>query len=258
MIVDELIIEDYLRGDVNRDGMVNIADVNVVIDIILGAVLDAETMLRADVNEDSSINISDVNEIINIILNPVEVEEHEWVDLGLPSGTLWATCNVGASSPEQYGDLFAWGETEPKDYYDWGTYKWSDGTEDSLTKYCEMVDNKNELDPEDDAAFVNWGPSWRMPTLKQQLELLRKCTWQWTMRVDVNGLLVTGPNGNSIFLPAAGDGFLGRHSDVGQSGSYWSREGSTLANGIGFDSERVFGIFGVRVFGMSVRAVYTP
>ena len=262
-IVDELIIEDYLRGDVNQDGAVNIADVNVVIDIILGAVLDAETMLRADVNEDSSINISDVNEIINIILNPVEVEEHEWVDLGLPSGTLWATCNIGASAPEQYGDYFAWGETEPKDYYYWETYKWCEGSENTLTKYCTdseygTVDGKTVLDPQDDAAFVNWGPSWRMPTLEQQLELLEKCTWQWTTRDDVNGLLVTGPNGNSIFLPAAGEGFLHVHADVGRWGEYWSREGTTLADGICFDSEGIYMFSGVRVFGRSVRAVYTP
>ena len=107
-------------------------------------------------------------------------DNHEWVDLGLPSGTLWATTNVGASKPEEYGDYFAWGETKPKSVYDWDTYKWCKGDDyHQLTKYCNLsnygdngfVDNKTELDPGDDAAYVNWGSKWRMPSLEQMQEL---------------------------------------------------------------------------------------
>ncbi len=156
---------------------------------------------------------------------------HEWVDLGLPSGTLWATCNVGASDPEEYGDYFAWGETAPKDYYHWSTYKWCNGSWTTLTKYCTdsrygyngFVDNKTELDPEDDAAYVNWGPSWRMPTAEQQRELYEKCSSVWTTHNGVNGRLFTGPNGNTLFLPAAGYLWYESLYYVGSYGRYWSR-----------------------------------
>ncbi len=158
-------------------------------------------------------------------------ENHEYVDLGLPSGTLWATCNIGASAPEEYGDYFAWGETDPKDYYDWSTYKWCNGSSKTLTKYCTdssygyngFVDNKTELDPEDDAAYVNWGPSWRMPTSNQYSELCGLCTWEWTQRNGVNGRLVTGPNGKTLFLPAAGMLWNDYLYDSGSTGHYWSR-----------------------------------
>ena len=111
---------------------------------------------------------------------------HEYVDLGLPSGTLWATCNVGAATPQDYGNHYAWGEVEPKDNYDWRTYKY--GRETKLTKYCfdseygkdGFTDSKETLDLEDDAAYMNWGGNWRMPTHKQQLELSLKCYWLWT------------------------------------------------------------------------------
>ena len=129
----------------------------------------------------------------------------------MPSGTLWATCNIGANSPEEYGDYFAWGETAPKDDYNWSNYKWCNGVYQTPTKYCDksyagyngFVDNKTELDPEDDAACVNWGPSWRMPTTEQEKELYEKCSSSWTVRDGVNGRLFIGPNGNILFLPAA-------------------------------------------------------
>ena len=138
------------------------------------------------------------------------------VDLGLPSGTLWADRNVGADAPEANGDLFAWGETEPKDYYDWSNYKWCNGTSNKMTKYCFQaycgpVDDKTVLDLEDDAAYVNMGSEWRMPTKDEMLELMDNCSWTWTTQNGVNGYKVTGNNGNSIFFPAAPynmDGFL--------------------------------------------------
>ena len=162
-------------------------------------------------------------------------EEGDWVDLGLPSGTIWATRNVGASSPEDYGDYFAWGETAPKSYYDWGTYKWCNGSYYTLTKYCTnsgygyngFVDNKTELDPSDDAACAHY-PGGRMPSLEQIQELCNNCTWQWTQRNGVNGQLVTGPNGNTMFLPAAGGRWGESLSGVGSYGGCWSR---TLGSG---------------------------
>ena len=173
---------------------------------------------------------------------PVTSDNHEYVDLGLPSGTLWATCNVGANSPEEYGDYFAWGETVPKELYDWSNYKWWKWEWDSISSdfitadvtwykyyyrdwennaYVEG-DNKMELDPEDDAAYVNWGARWRMPTLEQINELVEYCDWQWTSKNDVNGQLITGPNGKTIFLPAAGGPADVLYYD-GISGYYWSR-----------------------------------
>ncbi|MBO5706256.1 MAG: DUF1566 domain-containing protein [Bacteroidaceae bacterium] len=149
------------------------------------------------------------------------------VDLGLPSGTLWADRNVGADSPEAYGDYFAWGETTPKDYYYWSKYKWCKGSYTSLTKYCigssyGTVDNKTTLDLEDDAAYVNMGEEWRMPTIDEQFELQNKCTWTWTTQNGTKGYKVTGPNGNYIFLPAAGDRYYSELYGAGSRGYYWS------------------------------------
>ena len=135
---------------------------------------------------------------------------------------------MGANSPEDYGDYFAWGETAPKETYNWSPYKWCYGSARDLSKYCTntscgTVDNKTELDSADDAAYVNWGEDWRMPTLAQQKELLNNCTRTWMTLNGVNGTLVTGPNGNTIFLPATGyrwDAFL---SGAGSYGYYWSR-----------------------------------
>ena len=136
------------------------------------------------------------------------VDSRAYVDLGL--SVKWATCNVGANSPEEYGDYFAWGETKPKDSYKWSTYKWCNGSKDKLTKYCKesyygRVDNKTVLDLVDDAAHVNLGGAWRMPTKEEIRELKDNCTWTWTTQNGVNGYLVTSKkNDNSIFLPAAG------------------------------------------------------
>ena len=159
-----------------------------------------------------------------------QTNNHEYVDLGLPSGTLWATCNVGANSPEEYGNYYAWGETEPKSVYDWSPYKWCKGSYDTLIKYNTnssygTVDNKTVLDLEDDAAHVNWGGDWRMPTQDEIKELWDSdnCTWSWITQNGVNGYRVTSKsNGNSIFLPAAG--FRHRISlyEAGSCGGYWS------------------------------------
>ena len=194
-------------------------------------------------------------------------DEHEWVDLGLPSGTLWATCNVGASSPEEYGDYFAWGETEPKADYNWANYKWCNGSYNTLTKYCTnssygTVDSKTELDIEDDAAYVNWGENWRMPTLDQQTELQTKCTWTWTTQNGVNGRLVTGPNGNTLFLPAAGYRTDSSLYYARSFGYYWSRtlesRSPYYAYYVWFNSDGVHRDYLDRCGGFSVRAVRVP
>ena len=217
-------------GDVNCDGYVTIGDVTVLIDFLLGIDVSPFNMTNADCDKNENVSISDVTELIDYLLAGFwSWDPHTFVDLGLPSGTLWATCNVGASAPEDYGDYFAWGETVPKEFYKWNTYKWCKGSEHTLTKYCTdssygyngFVDNKTELDPEDDAAYVNWGVSWRMPTFEQYQELYDICTSQRTTRNGVNGRLVTGPNGNTMFLPAAGYHDVSLHDDG--TCYYWSR-----------------------------------
>ena len=142
-----------------------------------------------------------------------DIRLRQAVDLGLPSGLKWASCNIGANAPEDYGNYFAWGETTTKADYSWATYKHANGAENKLTKYCNdasygdngFTDDKTTLEPEDDAAHVNWGGVWRMPTDAEWTELREQCTWTWTTQNGVNGYLVTSEvNSNSIFLPAAG------------------------------------------------------
>ena len=190
-----------------------------------------------------------------------------YVDLGLPSGLKWATCNVGATTPEEYGDYFAWGETEPKDYYNWSTYKYCNGSSTTMTKYCTgsyygTVDNKTTLELTDDAARVNWGGKWRMPTIAEQKELRNtsNCTWTWTTQNGVEGYKVTSKvNGNSIFLPAAGYRYYGSLDFAGSCGYYWSSSlhtsyGSSAFNvNFGFSYVDWNGYY--RYNGQSVRAV---
>jgi hypothetical protein len=192
-------------------------------------------------------------------------EDHDYVDLGLPSGTLWATCNVGASSPEEYGDYFAWGETEPKEEYSWSTYKWCEGNYDTQTKYCTdsyygTVDNKTILDLEDDAANVNWGGSWRMPTKEEQVELLTECNWTLDTMNGVDGYTITGPNGNSIFLPISGYFSDTNVEDIGYNGTYWSSEQksdySSQAYVIDIYNDGDISLFAnSRYYGLSIRPV---
>ena len=233
-----------MRGDCNQDGSVNIADVTCLISYLLSHNASAIDLAVADCDQDGSINIADVTCLINRLLSGRWPEAaHEWVDLGLPSGTLWATCNIGADNPEDYGDYFAWGETEPKEVYSWATYKWCNGDYNTLTKYCSnsdygangFVDNKKELDPEDDAAYVNWGSSWRMPTMAQLQELVENCTWQMTTKNGVEGQLAKGPNGKTLFLPAASYYYNSWFSEEDITGDYWSREGGYSSSFLAFD-----------------------
>lgn len=162
---------------------------------------------------------------------------YEWVDLGLPSGTRWASRNIGAKDPESYGDYYAWGEVTTKEIYYWHTYQHSRGDAYcSITKYCPLgingfgytygyagyTDNRTILEPCDDAATVNWGEGWRMPTKEEMEELLNNCTNVWTSINGVNGRKFIGSNGNSIFLPAAGNYYDVLLLEDDADGYYWS------------------------------------
>ena len=256
-----------VKGDVNGDGSVTSVDVTVLYNFLLNG--DVSGLANGDVDGDGYITSGDVTFVYNILLGiePAE-EEHEYVDLGLPSGTLWATTNVGAENPEDYGDYFAWGETTPKENYSWSNYQWCNGTYNTLTKYCTksnygyngFVDNKTELDSEDDAATANWGPEWCMPSYAQIQELLDNCTTQLTTRNGVNGYLVTSNlNGASFFVPAAGKWLSGGLDVAGSYGYFWSRTLYTDypygAYNMGFQASYVTWFNGDRYNGRSVRAV---
>ena len=198
-----------------------------------------------------------------------DIRPRQAVDLGLPSGLKWASYNIGATRPEEYGDYYAWGETAPKADYSWATYKHAKGVSDKLTKYCTntsygyngFTDDKTTLEPKDDAAHVNWGGAWRMPTDAEWTELRTQCTWTWTTQNGVNGYLVASKtNNNSIFLPAAGYRDYGTDLNyAGSHGGYWS---SLLHGGypdgarsIYFDSGYVGSYNDNRYCGQSVRPV---
>lgn len=194
---------------------------------------------------------------------------YEYVDLGL--SVKWATMNVGAAKPEDYGYYFAWSETEPRTEYNWTTYKYCKGSRNTITKYCDdsdygndgFTDNKSILDLDDDAAHVNWGGSWRMPTLEEMKELIDNCTWIWTTMNGYNGYKVQsnqpGYTDNWIFLPASGCRYNSLLSNEGSYGYYWS---STLsadysrdAYGLVFFSNNIGWYYNYRYNGYSVRPV---
>ena len=193
----------------------------------------------------------DVEKIVEVDYDFVSVSGvecgHEYVDLGLPSGMLWATYNVGATKPTENGDYFAWGETEPKKDYSWSTYKWctvdSTGALDKLLKYSN-IDSTTVLEAEDDAATANWGNAWRMPTMKESIELVNGCNWDWTY--DFQGTKVAGMvgtskvNGNIIFLPQAHSYTGAKLTTTVDDGYIWSSTLSTVVdnNGNGYDNKK--------------------
>lgn len=205
----------------------------------------------------------------------------EYVDLGLPSGIKWAKRNLGASKPSDYGDYYAWGETTPKPKkakYNWATYKWMQAGQSDwkhITKYTvadgqtEAIwydaggnfigDNKTTLIAGDDAATANLGSPWRMPTIDEIKELLDNCTWTWTTQDGKNGYQVDGPNGNSIFLPAAGYREGSGLRAAGRWGTYWlsslSRTNSDRALNLSFDSGVHYLSNNDRFIGFTVRPV---
>ena len=188
--------------------------------IVAGVQTAMAQKMIVTLNDNSKVtySISQVKEV-----SFVESEEHEYVDLGLPSGTLWATCNIGANSPEEYGDYLAWGETTTKSDYNWSTYFDTDNGS-SFKKY-NSNGGLTELQPTDDAATANWGSDWQMPSLAQIQELCSSnTTTEWTQVNGVNGRKITSKsNGNSIFLPAAGYRIATGLDGAGSYGYYWSR-----------------------------------
>ena len=193
------------------------------------------------------------------------VNGYDYVDLGL--SVKWATFNVGATKPEEYGGYYAWGETEQKRYYDLSTYKWYDGLYKTLTKYKNksrdlvMENIQTILDPEDDVAHVKWGGSWRMPTLEEQDELRANCIWKWydSGNTEFNGVAgykviskVEGYKDRFIFLPAAGHRYETNIQNI-DGGYYWSSSNNQWY--LYFDSYGHYTHYIGRTFGQSVRPV---
>ncbi|MBR5061197.1 MAG: hypothetical protein IKX24_03545 [Prevotella sp.] len=209
---------------------------------------------RCDVNGDGVVNIADVTYVIDHVLGKGHASTPQAIDLGLPSGTKWASCNVGATKPEEYGGYYAWGETEEKEVYNWSTYIHCDGSSSTCHDLGSDISGT-----EYDVAHVKWGGDWVMPTLDDIKELRDNCISEWTTVNGVNGRKFTGPNGNSIFLPAAGYRWNGDLDDAAGGGYYWSstQDPSTsyLACFLGFYSGDAKWYRRSRDCGQSVRPV---
>lgn len=193
---------------------------------------------------------------------------HEWVDLGLPSGTLWATCNIGATSPEGCGNYYAWGEKSTKSIYNWNTYKYAKGAANKLTKYINsssfgnygFTDNLIQLQTVDDPAVSAWGGGWRTPSKAQWNEMLAYTTIEKTVQNGVEGMLFTSKkNKQTLFLPAAGDRWDGKLYYVGSRGYYWSgsfnADNSREAWGLYFESYTFSMNSYYRYYGFNVRPI---
>lgn len=165
------------------------------------------------------VNVDETNAQPSIT-NPINVQ-NDSVDLGLPSGILWAACNIGASSPSEIGEYFAWGEKEAKDAYGWETYELCHGSYSSIFKYTED-DGKSILEPQDDVANSELGSEWRIPTKEDMEELVEQCEWKWSSQNGQLGWKVIGPNNKYIFLPASGAASSYRIAGVNELGRYWT------------------------------------
>ena len=206
----------------------------------------------------------------NTPTNPTNPTTGEWVDLGLPSGLLWATCNLGATNPEDYGDYYAWGETSAKETYNWSTYRYAtvdaNGDLQTLTKYNTSdtygtIDNKTTLEASDDVATAVLGSGARIPTKAEWQELLDNTTAEWTTQNGVNGRKFTAANGNSLFLPAAGYRYGSSLDLDGSRGACWSSSlyesypGGAWNMFFSSDGQYVGSSRRNRGYGQSVRAV---
>lgn len=197
--------------------------------------------------------------IFDYAVSGIDENNHEYVDLGLPSGLKWAVCNVGANKPEAYGNYYAWGETATKSDYSWEKYFDTSDKGVTFTKYT--TETKTVLDPEDDAAHVNWGGTWRMPTDEEWQELIDNCTWRWTIYNGKFGYRVTSKtNGYSIFLIATGtylNTVLVGNDDYG---AYWTSSlnmnNSSNSNAVTFDTSNYYLFTAERRCGGAVRGVF--
>lgn len=243
------------------------------------------TAIVGDMDGDGRLSIDDVTLLVNTILGdspertlrladgetpwPEEptADTHEYVDLGLPSGTLWATCNVGASAPEESGQYFAWGETQPKTIYDWPHYTLCKGSIATLTNYCMnekygTADRLSELADNHDAATTRWGKAWCMPTKAQAEELLSPTNTRITSTTinGINGFTISSLSGDaSIFLPAAGAVIDTTNSMAGEHAEYWTRslqtDDSSRAHYMYIDSYRPITDNQLRFIGCPIRPV---
>lgn len=244
----------------------------------LHAVGGGTAVITCSANDGSGVKATCSVRVPNIDRSGRDSNGREWVDLDLPGGVLWASWNVGASKPEEFGQFFAWGETkgyaknESHDF-DWSNYKWCNGASNKLTKYCVnsnygMVDNKTTLEPSDDAATANWGQDWRMPT-RQEMKDLYNNAYTTVEIVQVNGIaclkVTSKSNDNFIYLPEAGfKRYDHRYIDEGTSGIYWTStlhegefENSWTAYFLFFYSREHYMNYSNRCEGCSVRAVRT-
>ena len=225
-----------LPGDVNGDEKVDITDVVKTVNYILGNVVGQFDEAAADLNGEGVIDVSDLVGIVNIILTSngedntflycPDTHHPHMIDLGLPSGTLWSCCNVGAGNPMDVGGYFAWGETEEKKCYDWSTYIHCDGTEETYHDIGSDIAGTKY-----DVAHVKWGNGWQMPTEEQCKELIDYTTAEY-----MNSNLFKGPNGNCIYLPNSGCKY-GESIRNESSGFYWT---STRAQYVGYTTSRYF------------------
>lgn len=208
-------------------------------------------------NQHKPANSKPVNQAQNDMPLTEDVNEHDWVDLGLPSGLKWATCNVGASKPEDYGDYFAWGETGPKsEYSKYNSLTY--GKSVSTLQSKGIINSSGILTRNYDAASANWGETWRMPTDAEYDELINSCRWTWITQGGKNGYKVTGPNGNSIFLPIAGFRFNRNIGCEGSHGAYWCSsiyDDSSSARDCATSRSRHSTLWSDRYYGCSVRPV---
>ena len=252
-----------IKGDVNSDGVVGIGDIVAVTNVMAGIANDAAIQRRADVNDDGMVGIGDIVAITNIMagvnsdkptayLTCPDADHPHLIDLGLPSGTLWACCNVGASTPEEYGYFYAWGESKVKTTYNNSTYDYYNGSgyEDIGSDIAGTTY---------DTATSIWKAPWKMPTRVQMQELLDNCSVVWTTQNGVSGRKYSGTNGGSIFLPAAGFQYDGQVVYVGTSGAYWSstlsQKGQSGAYYLMFSSSSGGMVADGRTYGISVRPV---
>ena len=283
------------KGDVNGDGDISVNDVAMIVNYILGITDSNFIIANADINGDGEIDINDVMGTVSTILEgnggggngsgigdtsqayltcPNDNHPHI-IDLGLPSGTKWACCNVGASSPEEYGGYYAWGETREKSVYNEVTYQYATGVDEDGDGYYDYHEGWQEdwqnigddiAGTQYDVAHVKWGGSWVMPSHTQILELLCWIDDQRTTVNGVSGAILTNSNGGSIFLPAAGQRWFDElWWDVG-GGFYWSSTQSPSASDaayyleiiLSFDSDNLGGMSDTREWGRSVRPVWVP
>lgn len=229
---DDIYILDYTRSNIMHVALRKAFHVEV------SANYDGEVLF----GKSGELIAENENEAIIVVIE-LGANGYDYVDLGLPSRMLWATCNLGANSPEEYGNYYAWAETETKNTYVIGNYNYNSGIE--------------TIDASHDAATINMGGNWHIPTLDDFEELITNCTWTWTSMNEVDGCLLTGPNGNSMFLPAAG-GMGGEevHNDK-TCGIYWLNSifpnDTEYAWGILSDADTIKRTSYCRYYGQTIR-----